>query len=148
MQTSAKGIAFLERHEGVVLQAYRDPVGIWTIGAGLTKASGVVTPVAGMVITAKQATRLLEKALPKYERRTATAMPGAAQHALDGGVSFDYNTGAIHRASWVAAFRENKRQAVRDGLALWRKGGGRVLPGLVRRRSEEAELILNANYGT
>lgn len=43
-QTSPEGLAFLERHEGVVLRAYRDVVGVWTIGAGLTAASGVVKP--------------------------------------------------------------------------------------------------------
>ena len=59
MQTSQRGIAFLERHEGVVLRAYRCPAGHWTIGAGLTAASGVVTPKPGMVITRKEATRLL-----------------------------------------------------------------------------------------
>ena len=50
MQTSAQGVAALELEEGVVLRAYRDVAGVWTIGAGLTAASGVVRPTAGMVI--------------------------------------------------------------------------------------------------
>lgn len=46
MQTTSedKGIPFLEAHEGVALTAYRCPAGKWTIGAGLTAASGVVEP--------------------------------------------------------------------------------------------------------
>lgn len=147
MQTSAQGVAFLERHEGVVLKAYRCPAGIWTIGAGLTAGSGVVTPRAGQVITRAEATRLLQLALRRnYEPRTARAMPNAKQHEFDAGVSFDFNTGAIHRASWVKRWRE-KSQGVHTALLLWNKGGGRVLPGLTRRREEEYRLLAHRDYG-
>lgn len=149
MKTSPKGIAFLERHEGVVLKAYRDPVGIWTIGAGLTKASGVVVPKAGMRITQKEASRLLAMALGRsYEPAVTREMPKALQHEFDGGVSFHWNTGAIKRASWVRAWRQLNWDGVLKGLRAWRKGGGKVLPGLVRRREEEFKLIRFADYGT
>lgn len=145
---SDRGIAFLERHEGVVLRAYRDPVGIWTIGAGLTAASGVVTPRAGMTITPAQASAMLSEAI---ERRYAPAvlarMEGCLQHEFDGGTSFHFNTGAIGRASWVEAWRRGDAADTRRRLAMWKKGGGRVLPGLVRRRREEADLILKGDYG-
>lgn len=149
MRTSPKGIAFLERHEGVVLKAYRDPVGIWTIGAGLTKASGVVTPKAGMVISKGDASRLLSLALGRnYEPAVARAMPKALQHEFDGGVSFHWNTGAIGRASWVKSWRAKAPwDKIADGLRAWRKGGGKVLPGLVRRREEEYKLVRYGDYG-
>lgn len=148
MQTSPKGIAFLERHEGVVLKAYRDPVGILTIGAGLTRASGVVDPKPGMRISTAQASALLAKALnANYEPSVRKAMPGAEQHEFDGGVSFHWNTGAIGRASWVKAWRNRAWAAVEKGLRAWSKGGGRVLPGLVRRRGEEFRLIHSGDYG-
>ncbi|MCC5780771.1 lysozyme [Nitratireductor sp. B36] len=140
---SPKGIEYLESAEGVVLKAYRDPVGIWTIGGGLTAASGVVTPRAGMVITRKEASRLLALALKRnYEPRVRKALGRVAQHVFDGSTSFDYNTGAIHRASWVKAFRNNNPAKARAKIMLWVKGGGRVLPGLKRRRREEADIIL------
>jgi lysozyme len=142
MQTSPKGVAFIEAHEGVVLKAYRDPVGIWTIGAGLTAASGVVKPKAGMVITRGEAANLLQKALRRnYEPRVAKAMPNARSHEFDGAVSFDWNTGAIHRASWVKAWKAGDKPNVAYLLGQWVKGGGKVLPGLVRRRKEEADII-------
>lgn len=148
MQTSAQGVAFLERHEGVVLKAYRCPAGVWTIGAGLTAGSGVVRPVAGMTIDSAQATRLLQLALRRnYEPRTARAMPSAAQHEFDAGVSFDFNTGAIHRASWVKRWLERSWDATRTALLAWNKGGGRVLPGLTRRREEEYRLLRHKDYG-
>ncbi|MEM9788445.1 MAG: glycoside hydrolase family protein [Pseudomonadota bacterium] len=150
MKTSPQGIEFLERHEGVVLKAYRDPVGIWTIGAGLTSMSGVIKVKAGMRLTKKEASRLLAKALERnYEPRVRKAMPNAGQHEYDGGVSFDFNTGAIHRASWVKAWLRRPRDwvDVRRRLKLWNKASGRVLPGLVRRREEEAALMQHGAYG-
>lgn len=148
MQTNSRGIEFLERHEGVVLKAYRCPAGVWTIGAGLTAGSGVVRPAAGMKISAAEATRLLQLALRQnYEPRVKHAMPGAKQNEFDAGVSFDFNTGAIHRASWVRRWIERNWDATREALLAWNRGGGRVLPGLIRRREEEFRLLERGEYG-
>lgn len=148
MHTSNQGIAFLERHEGVVLRAYRCPAGIWTIGAGLTAASGVIKPVAGMVITRTEAARLLSQALQRnYEPAVNKAMPGADQREFDAGVSFHFNTGAIGRASWVRKWNNGDWPGVKVALAMWNKGGGKVLPGLTRRRAEEYALLYDGNYG-
>ena len=84
MQLSDKGLAFLETHEGVVLKAYRDPVGVWTIGAGLTAASGVVKPKAGMVITIEF--QLCISALPLGSRQGLFCNERASQVC-----SFDFH---------------------------------------------------------
>jgi lysozyme len=149
MRISEAGIAMLEAEEGVVLRAYRCPAGVWTIGAGLTAASGVVTPHAGMVITAHDASDLLKKALARnYEPAVARAMGKGqpVQHEFDAGVMFHFNTGAIGRASWVKAWIADNAAAARNGLAAWNKGGGKVLPGLVKRREREADLLLKGVY--
>lgn len=148
MQTSAKGIADLEAEEGVVLRAYLCPAGKWTIGAGLTAASGVVKPKAGMQITRAEATNLLQRALrERYEPTVADAMSAAKQHEFDAGVSFHFNTGAIRRASWVTLWRKRAgRDAIKAKLLLWTKGGGKVLPGLVKRREREAAMLLDGVY--
>ena len=131
---SAAGLEQLIAEEGEALRAYRDVAGVWTIGVGLTAASGVVRPRAGMTITRSESRALLAEALARrYEPPVATAMPDAAQHAFDGGVSFHFNTGAIGRASWVAAWRRGDRAAVRAGLAAWNRAGGRIVEGLARR---------------
>jgi lysozyme len=148
MQMSAQGVATLEHHEGVVLKAYRDVVGVWTIGAGLTAASGVVKPKAGMRLTREEATILLQKALRRnYEPTVAAEMPAARQHEFDAGVSFHFNTGAIRKATWVKRWRAKAAPSViRAGLLAWNKGGGRVLPGLTRRRDDEARMLLEGVY--
>lgn len=150
MQTSTDGIAALELEEGVVLRAYRDAVGRWTIGPGLTAASGVVRPVAGMVISLAKSRELTSLALRQaYEPAVAQAMPGAAQHEFDAGVLFHWNTGAIARASWVPLWVKKAAQsAIAAKFRLWNKGGGRVLPGLVKRRDRELRILFEAIYPT
>lgn len=152
MQTSAQGVAALELEEGVVLRAYRDSVGVWTIGAGLTAASGVVKPAAGMLITKSEATNLLERALrQKYEPAVRAAMTTTTvtpkQHEFDAGVSFQWNLGKITSASWVKSWKARAPRAeIRMGLMKWNKAGGKVLPGLTARRSREADMLLDGKY--
>ena len=157
MQTSSKGIAVLQLEEGTVLRAYRCPAGVWSIGDGLTAASGVVKPRAGMVITAAEATRLLALALrDKYEPsvEVAMAIPGTvvtrpSQHEFDAGVSFHFNTGAIRKATWVKQWKaKSPRAQIRMSLLAWNKGGGKVLPGLTARRDREAAMLLDGVYRT
>lgn len=150
MQTSEKGRAALLLEEGDVLRAYLCPAGKWTISGGLTAASGVVVPKAGMVITAEESARLMDLALARnYEPAVARAMPGATMAAFDAGVSFHFNTGAVNRASWVKAWAAKAAPAViRDKMCLWVKAGGKVLPGLKARRLREADMLLNGVYRT
>jgi len=147
-EVSAKGIAALTYLEGCPLKAYRDVVGVWTIGAGLTASSGVVRPRAGMVISRAQADRLLAEALERNYVPAVIKVMGTdqKQHVVDGAVSFHFNTGAIRRASWVKEFLRGNYAGARAGLTAWRKAGGRVLAGLVKRREIEADMIINGKY--
>jgi lysozyme len=144
---STSGLEQLIADEGEVLTAYRDVAGVWTIGVGLTAASGVVKPKAGMRITRAESRALLAQALQRnYEPAVEKAMPNAKPQEFDGGASFHFNTGAIGRASWVKAWRLVDRPGVRAGLLLWNKAGGKVVAGLTARRQREADLILDGRY--
>lgn len=148
MQTSDKGIQTLALEEGDVMRAYLCPAGKWTIGMGLTAASGVVAPKAGMVITKAESARLTKLALSRnYEPAVAAAMPGAAQSEFDAGVLFHWNTGAIKRASWVPLWvKKAARPLIEAKYRQWNKGGGKVLPGLVKRRDRELAILFEAKY--
>ncbi|PTV94036.1 lysozyme [Rhodobacter aestuarii] len=148
MQTSEQGIEALVLEEGEVLKAYLCPAHKWTIGLGLTAASGVIDPKPGMVITKARSRELAKLALARnYEPRVASAMPGALQHEFDAGVLFDWNTGAIRKASWVKLWvQKAARAAVEAKFRLWNKGGGKVLPGLVKRRDRELKILFDAKY--
>jgi lysozyme len=147
MTLSDRGDAVLVEEEGDVLRAYKCPAGIWTIGTGLTAASGVVKPKHGMVITQAESRKLRRLALARnYEPAVAKALPTGKQNVFDGAVLFHFNTGAIARASWVKLFLSGAAQKARLSFQSWNKGGGKVLPGLVKRRAREWGIIEFANY--
>jgi lysozyme len=73
------------------------------------------------------------------------ASPGLLAHpkALGALTDFAYNLGvARYRASTLRKrVNEQNWPGAREQLALWVRGGGRVLPGLVKRRAAEALLL-------
>jgi lysozyme len=157
MKISDKGLEALIAEEGEVLRAYKDVAGVWTIGVGLTKASGVIDPKPGMTITKEESRDLLRLALDRsYEYETYIAMSGRKNGSLvnpprqaefDAGVSFHFNTGAISRASWVDAWKnKNGRAQILAALRLWNKSGGKVLPALEARRAREGAMLLDGVY--
>ncbi|TDR87059.1 lysozyme, partial [Enterovirga rhinocerotis] len=48
MNVSARGLAEIVSHEGIVTRRYKDSVGVWTIGVGHTKAAGAPDPATFM----------------------------------------------------------------------------------------------------
>lgn len=156
MQTSEKGVEFVQAHEGFVSRAYLDPVGVLTIGTGFTNSSAVFRAMwghklkPGDTITLEQNLRILKAALDEeYEPPVEQAMPAdALQHEFDAAVSATFNLGPRFM-SWKAAklWKSGNRAAAAEH---WRnnynKAGGRKLPGLVRRRREEAHLFLTGEY--
>jgi len=146
MKTSTRGRDDIAAHEGVVLKAYRDVAGIWTIGVGHTAHAGPPKPKAGMKITRAEAMEIFARDLGKFEMRVGAALGDVPQHVFDGAVSFDYNTGAIHRASWAKSYRRGDMAAAERQLMLWNKAGGRVVKGLTNRRKAEADLIFRGRY--
>lgn len=152
MQLSDKGFDALDREEGDVLRAYRDVAGHWTISRGLTAASGVVTPKAGMVISQADSDRLTRLALARnYEPTVERVMkPGdPQQHEFDAGVLFHWNTGAIGRATWVALWlKEAAWASIEPAFKVWNKAGGKVVGGLVRRREREFTILRYGQYPT
>ncbi|WP_332772242.1 DUF2514 family protein [Pseudomonas sp. ESBL1] len=53
MRTSQRGLSLIKSFEGLRLQAYKDAVGVWTIGYGTTQGVN-----AGMKISKEQAERM------------------------------------------------------------------------------------------
>jgi len=149
MRMSERGLLDLVADEGEVLTAYKDVVGVWTIGVGLTSASGVIKPVAGMKIGKEESRRLLRLALERnYEPTVSKTMGPVKQHVFDGSTSFHFNTGAIARASWVSKFKAGAMAAARTSFLSWNKGGGRIIRGLELRRQREWATISTGKYHT
>mgnify|MGYP004459084731 FL=1 len=141
MKTSSKGIALIKSFEGCRLQAYRDSVGVLTIGYGHT---GDVKE--GQVISRGFAEELLKADLTKFERNVTRYTPfEMSQNQFDALVSFAFNCGAGNLKKLVSG--RNKDQVAKKILE-YNKAGGRVLAGLTRRRQAERALFLSGGNRT
>lgn len=158
MAITEQGLAVIRSFEGLSLKAYKDEVGVWTIGYGQTNDDAKVlgfTIKDGVTITKAQAEALLRSSIARlYEPAVNKAMgdAGTTQASvlaarLDAGYSFHYNTGAIARATWVQKLKEGDMAGVHDSLVSWNHAGGKVLAGLTRRREREWAMIRAGDYG-
>ncbi len=144
MRTSPAGRAFIGRHEGLRLSAYRDAAGIWTIGYGHTAAAGPPVPVAGLTITAADADRILGRDLVRFETAVARLVTVAlSQGEFDALVSFTFNVGegALGRSTLLKKLHAGDRAGAAAEFGRWNKAGGRVLAGLTRRRADERAMF-------
>ena len=137
-QIGPRGLALIKEFEGLELKAYRCPARVWTIGYGSTGPH--VTP--GMVITEAQADALLQRDLDRFEDAVAKAAPAAAARQFDAMVclAFNIGIGAFGKSSVLRQHKAGDHGRAAEAFGMWIKGGGRVLPGLQRRRAREAEL--------
>ena len=142
MRTSQRGLSLIKSFEGLRLQAYQDAVGVWTIGYGTTRGVN-----SGMKISKEQAERMLlndvQRFEPEIERLVTVPL---SQNQWDALVSFTYNLGSANLGSSTLRRLLNSGDyaAAADQFPRWNKAGGKVLPGLVRRRAAERDLFLEA----
>ncbi len=142
MKTSYKGINLIKRFEGLRLEAYRCPAGVWTIGYGHTK--GVKE---GDIITEEQAEHFLKKDLEPVEKVVNRECMGINQNQFDALVSFVFNVGetAFCRSTLLKCVKANPANLnIKGEFARWNKAGGMILAGLLRRRRAETELYFEA----
>lgn len=151
MQTSANGRAIIEAFEGCekavkgrpgFFTTYRDEVGVLTVCYGCTNLSGTHAPIIeGAIYSKTDCDMLLSSDLAGFEVRVAKILSGIglSQSEFDALVSFDFNTGGLDRSSIPRKIREGRHAEVAPTLARWNKAGGRVYPGLVRRRTAEGQ---------
>lgn len=137
----------VEPSEGKRLAAYRDCVGVWTIGYGHTRRAGLPDPVVVRRITDAQADMILADDLAVFENGVAAELKNIArveQREFDAFVDLAFNIGlgAFKSSSLLRHYRAgDKATTARDFLA-WNKAGGKVLPGLVKRREAERNWFL------
>jgi lysozyme len=148
MRISQRSVDLIKRHEGLRLEAYRDAVGVVTIGYGHTRTARL-----GQLVSAGDAEVLLRADLDSFEAGVArlVARP-IKQSQFDALVSFAFNVGldidADRRAeglgdsTLLALVNAGRDQDAAIEFFRWNKAGGRPLLGLTRRRLAEAQLFL------
>lgn len=136
----------IKEWEGCKLTAYKCPSGIWTIGYGHT--GGDV--VAGRQISNSEADIIFEKDILIIEDRL---------HALEGfddvrwsqgeydavlSLAFNIGIGNFERSTLWRKIQQPHRDRHSEATEFcrWVYGGGKKLPGLVKRRLEESKIYL------
>ena len=138
MHMSPEGMnALLKKFEGCKLKAYRCPANVCTIGYGHTSAAGAPQVADGMIITQADAEDILKRDIVKYEIAVMDLVKvKLTQNQFDVLVDFAYNAGVgnLKSSTMLKKINSGDLDAVPAELMKWTKGGGKVLPGLVRRR--------------
>ena len=135
------GLELLEKFEGKRRQAYRDSVGIPTIGIGFIRYTlgaragqrvkmGDTPTDAEIKAEFLNQVQTYEAAVRQYVRAPLT------QSQFNACVSLCYNIGvtAFAKSSVVRLLNEKRYRAACEAFALWNKAGGRFVQGLANRR--------------
>lgn len=137
MKISKRGLDLIKSFEGCRLSAYRDSVGVLTIGYGHT--SGVTE---GMVITQERADTLLLEDIDRYERNVMSwnYIYNWSQNEFDALVSFAFNIGSIDQ---LVGLGKRDKSVIADKMLMYCHAGGNTLAGLKRRRDAERSIFLS-----
>lgn len=146
MKISQDGINLIKHYEGLRTKAYLDSVGVATIGYGHTKGVKL-----GMIITETKAEELLKQDLEYFENKVLDLVKvNLLQNQFDALVSFVFNVGEgnlkkstlLKKLNNTIYFRTEELVSIADEFLKWNKAGGKVLPGLTKRRIAERMMFL------
>lgn len=140
MKINQAGIDLIKSRESCRLKAYKCAAGKWTIGYGVTGD----WVHEGLEISQEEADGLFAAELNRFDATVAKTCPESTdcQHSAMVSLAYNIGTGAFAKSSVARLHNAGKFAEAAQAFALWNKGGGKVLPGLVARRAAEATLYL------
>lgn len=169
MKLSKAGANLMHQYEGCRNKPYLCPAHIWTIGYGhVLYQEQIRLP---MVAKEGQSTTMIRKDFPlkqednrvwskeeieklfaddvnSFERGVLRLAPALSnyQGAFDACVSFAFNAGLgnFQRSTIRMKINRGDWEGAAEAFMQWTKGGGRELPGLVKRRKAEVALFLSS----
>lgn len=154
--------------EGFRNRPYLCPAHIWTIGYGhvlyqdqirlpMARTDKYTGPIRreyqllsphNRVWSKYEIDKLFRQDVAHFERGVLRLIPGVVgrQGAFDACVSFAFNVGLgnLQRSSIRTRANRGEWEEAAEAFMMWTKAGGRVLPGLVRRREAERALFLTS----
>ena len=141
----ATALQLVKHYEGFRAKAYKDPVGIWTVGYGET---GWNIGPDTQVTEAEASIRLSNRLLNIATRIGRLVDVGLAPNEMAALLSFIYNVGdgAFAKSTLRKKLNNGADPAeVAAEFLRWNKAGGRVLLGLKRRRAAESLVFLGGD---
>lgn len=137
---SAASLVAIATYEGYRGDAYKDSVGVPTIGYGETagvKIGDKTTPERALV-------QLLESTEKHADAIRQCIHVPLYQHEFDAYVSLSYQigAGAFCRSTLIKKLNKGDYTGACNELDKWVYAGGKKLPGIVKRRQKEKEMCL------
>ena len=157
MKVSQRCKELIKHHEGVRLKPYRCPAKLWTIGVGhvLYPEQGALPldqrdafqlkPEDNRTFSKEEVDGILSADLQRFEAGIAKLFPMVlAQGQFDALCSFSFNLGlgGVQRSTLRQKVLRGEVEAA-DEFLKFTRGGGKILPGLVKRRNDERALFLS-----
>ncbi len=168
MKLSKAGADLMHRFEGCRNKPYLCPAHIWTIGYGhvlyqeqiklpMARVEGKevamirkempLKPEDNRVWSKEEIEKLFADDVASFERGVLRLVPGVAgrQGAFDAlvSISFNFGLGNLQRSTIRMKANRGDWEGAAEAFMAWTKGGGKVLPGLVKRREAEIALFLS-----
>jgi lysozyme len=167
VKLSKAGAELMHRYEGKRNKPYLCPAHIWTIGyghvlyqeqirlpmirkegyGGMIRKDYRLRDEDNRIWTNEEIDQLFDQDVASFERGVLRLVPGCngRQGAFDALVSFAFNAGLgnLQRSQMRMKANRGDWQGAADAFMAWTKGGGKVLPGLVKRRQAERALFLS-----
>ena len=146
MRCNDAGIEIIKKYEGCSLRCYLDPIGIPTIGYGSIWGLDHNRLVSGhRAITEDEAEYLLKRELLTTENAVARMVRKPLTiNQFSAICCLVYNVGSGRFRSSTIKMKLNRQdfEGAANEFWKWRRAGGKILRGLVRRREEEKQLFL------
>ena len=165
MRTSEKGIALMHEFEGYRNKPYLCSASMWTVGWGHVlyqdqiklpplQKEGYTGPLRkdyplksedNRTWSKDELVKIFKDDLVSFERGVLRLAPNLVgrQGAFDACVAFSFNAGLgnFQRSTIRMKINREEWEEAAEAFKQWTKGGGKVLPGLVRRRNAEIALF-------
>ena len=170
MKLSKAGADLMHQYEGCRNKPYLCPAHIWTIGYGhVLYQEQIRLPMVRPEGKTKADIPMIRKEMPlaiedfriwskdeieelfaadvaTFERGVLRLVPGVIgkQGAFDAlvSISFNFGLGNLQRSTIRMKANRGDWEGAAEAFMAWTKGGGKVLPGLVKRRQAERALFL------
>jgi lysozyme len=159
MKLSKAGEELMHRFEGFRSRPYLCPAHIHTIGYGhvlyqeqirlpVVRVEGKTIPMIRKEMPLKpEIDQLFREDVATFERGVLRLVPGCVgrQGSFDAlvSISFNFGLGNLQRSTIRMKANRGDWEGAAEAFRAWTKGGGKVLPGLVKRREAEIALFLS-----